>query len=109
MDHFEVLGIRRSAGEGEITAAFRALVKVHHPDHGGDEKRFTRLVLARAAALADAKKAPSARTQASRGATQRHEPEARHSSTTTFHVGPSPFEFPKPGLSDFVSFFNVRL
>ncbi|MDA4893634.1 J domain-containing protein [Streptomyces sp. MS2A] len=35
-DHYEVLQISRSASDDVIRAAYRSLMKVHHPDRGGD-------------------------------------------------------------------------
>lgn len=39
-DHYTTLGIQRTATQKEIKAAFRALAHTHHPDKGGDEKKF---------------------------------------------------------------------
>ncbi|WP_436343097.1 DUF5797 family protein [Natronorubrum sp. FCH18a] len=37
---YEVLGITKNANEVVVEAAYRALVKEHHPDHGGSQERF---------------------------------------------------------------------
>jgi hypothetical protein len=39
-DAHEVLGVDADADELVIEAAYKALVKEHHPDHGGDEEKF---------------------------------------------------------------------
>jgi DnaJ-domain-containing protein 1 len=47
---FDVLGVRSSASDEEIRAAYRRKVKEAHPDHGGDSKSFRRVREAYAAA-----------------------------------------------------------
>ena len=42
-DPYQVLGLASSASAAEIKAAYRALVKQHHPDAGGDEHRILEL------------------------------------------------------------------
>jgi molecular chaperone DnaJ len=42
-DPYQVLGVAASASAVEIKAAYRALVKRHHPDAGGDEHRILEL------------------------------------------------------------------
>lgn len=43
-DYYEILGVGRSASEGEIKQAFRKLAHQHHPDKaGGDEAKFKEL------------------------------------------------------------------
>lgn len=42
-DPYAVLGVPPSATATEIKAAYRALVKLHHPDAGGDEERILAL------------------------------------------------------------------
>ena len=40
MDYYEVLGITKSASQEEVKKAFHKLAHKHHPDKGGDEKKF---------------------------------------------------------------------
>jgi molecular chaperone DnaJ len=42
-DPYRVLGLTAAASGAEIKAAYRALVKQHHPDAGGDEERIIAL------------------------------------------------------------------
>jgi len=39
-DYYKILGIDKGATEDEIKKAFRKLAHQHHPDKGGDEKKF---------------------------------------------------------------------
>jgi len=43
MDYYELLGVSRDASEKDIKNAFRKLAAKHHPDKGGDHKKFTQL------------------------------------------------------------------
>ena len=40
MDYYEVLGVAKTATQDEIKKAFHKLAHKHHPDKGGDEKKF---------------------------------------------------------------------
>lgn len=39
-DYYQTLGVPRTASEDDIKKAFRKLAMKHHPDRGGDEKKF---------------------------------------------------------------------
>ena len=34
------LGLKRNATKSEIKSSYRSLVKLHHPDAGGEKERF---------------------------------------------------------------------
>ena len=40
MSHYSTLGVEKSASPEEIKAAFKKLAMTHHPDRGGDQKKF---------------------------------------------------------------------
>ncbi len=43
VDHYQVLQIRPDAEPAVVKAAYRALIKIHHPDRGGDTRLADRL------------------------------------------------------------------
>jgi len=54
-DHYAALGVPRTATQDEIKRAFRSLASKHHPDKGGDTKKFQEIQSAYAV-LSDAQK-----------------------------------------------------
>lgn len=40
MDYYSTLGLKRGASDAEIKKAYRSMAMKHHPDRGGDEKKF---------------------------------------------------------------------
>lgn len=46
MNHYQTLGVPRNASAATIKRAYRALVKTHHPDAGGDADRFKEIAQA---------------------------------------------------------------
>ncbi len=43
MNCYQILGIQSSATEEEIKKAYRKLAHLHHPDKGGDAKKFSQV------------------------------------------------------------------
>ncbi len=43
MDYYSTLGITRNASQEEIKKAYRKMAMQHHPDRGGDEKKFKQI------------------------------------------------------------------
>lgn len=43
MDYYSTLGINRNASQDEIKKAYRKMAMEHHPDRGGDEKKFKQI------------------------------------------------------------------
>ena len=46
MDPYVTLGVRRNCTRDQVKAAFRAKVRIAHPDRGGDEQAFIALCAA---------------------------------------------------------------
>jgi DnaJ-class molecular chaperone len=40
MDYYSTLGLQRNASDADIKKAYRSMAMKHHPDRGGDEKKF---------------------------------------------------------------------
>lgn len=40
MDYYNILGLQRGASQEDIKKAYRSMAMKHHPDRGGDEKKF---------------------------------------------------------------------
>jgi DnaJ-class molecular chaperone len=43
MDHYQTLGVAKSATPDEIKKAYRKLAAIHHPDKGGDTAQFQKV------------------------------------------------------------------
>jgi curved DNA-binding protein len=80
MDYYNTLGISKSASEADIKSAYRKMAMKHHPDRGGDEKKFKEVTEAYET-LSD----PQKKQMIDMGV----DPNAQH---TSYRQG-SPFEF----------------
>lgn len=80
MDYYNTLGISKSASEADIKTAYRKMAMKHHPDRGGDEKKFKEVTEAYET-LSD----PQKKQMIDMGV----DPNAQH---TSYRQG-SPFEF----------------
>jgi curved DNA-binding protein len=56
-DYYKILGVSKSATKDEIKKAFRKAAQKHHPDKGGDEKKFKEVGEAYAVLSDDQKRA----------------------------------------------------
>ena len=43
MDHYQTLGVAKTATPDEIKKAYRKLASQHHPDKGGDPEMFKQI------------------------------------------------------------------
>jgi hypothetical protein len=44
LECYRILGVQPNASKSELKARFRSLVKLHHPDHGGDRTTYEQVV-----------------------------------------------------------------
>lgn len=86
-DYYNVLGVTAQATAAEIKAAYRKLSKQHHPDFGGDPKRFSAV-----AEAADVLMDPESREAYDRE--RRHE-EARKAAKSSWSYEPPPSSAPR--------------
>ena len=80
MDYYSTLGLKRGASDADIKKAYRSMAMKHHPDRGGDEKKFKEVTEAYET-LSD----PQKKQMLDMGV----DPNAQH---TSYRQG-SPFEF----------------
>ena len=45
MNYYNTLGLKQNASDDEIKTAYRKMAMKHHPDRGGDEKKFKEIVI----------------------------------------------------------------
>jgi len=83
MDYYDILGVNRSANADEIKQAYRRLAKQHHPDKGGDTKKFQEIQSAY-----DVLGDESKRSEYDRPKNSFHQ----NPGGFPFHAGPSGFE-----------------
>ena len=90
MDYYSTLGVPKNASDADIKKAYRSLAMKHHPDRGGDEKKFKEISQAYEV-LSD----PEKRRMVDQGV----DPNRQGS-------GPNDFNFRSGGFDDFFSQFG---
>lgn len=93
MDYYATLGLKRGASPDEIKKAYRSLAMKHHPDRGGDEKKFKEI-----SAAYDTLSDPQKKQMVDQGV----DPNAQHQHGG-FNQGPFEFHF---GAGNFEDVFN---
>lgn len=99
MSHYDTLGVSTSATPDEIKRAFRKLASQHHPDKGGDTKRFQEIQVAY-----DVLGDPAKR--------QQYDLERSGHGGMRFTVNGNPFDGfggVPPGMEDFFKHFNFNV
>jgi curved DNA-binding protein len=92
MDYYSTLGLKRGASPDEIKKAYRSMAMKHHPDRGGDEKKFKEI-----SAAYDTLSDPQKKQMVDQGM----DPNAQQSGG--FNQGPFEFHF---GAGNFEDVFN---
>jgi curved DNA-binding protein len=92
MDYYSTLGLKRGASPDEIKKAYRSMAMKHHPDRGGDEKKFKEI-----SAAYDTLSDPQKKQMVDQGM----DPNAQQGGG--FNQGPFEFHF---GAGNFEDVFN---
>lgn len=98
MDYYATLGLKRGASDSEIKKAYRSMAMKHHPDRGGDEKKFKEISQAYEA-LSD----PDKRRIIDMGGDPYAQPGAGG-----FNQGPFEFHFGTQNMDDLFSNFGFN-
>jgi curved DNA-binding protein len=94
MDYYSTLGLKRGASPDEIKKAYRSMAMKHHPDRGGDEKKFKEI-----SAAYDTLSDPQKKQMVDQGM----DPNAQQGGGGFHNRGPFEFQF---GAGNFEDVFN---
>lgn len=97
MDYYSTLGINRNASQDEIKKAYRKMAMQHHPDRGGDEKKFKQISEAYEI-LSD----PQKKQMVDMGV----DPKSQHHGGGGFNQGPFEFHFGSGNFEDIFGNFG---
>lgn len=98
MDYYATLGLKRGASQEEIKKAYRSMAMKHHPDRGGDEKKFKEISQAY-----DVLSDPQKKNMVDSGMDPLNQNQGfgQHSGPFEFHMGGVP-----PGMEDIFHHFG---
>jgi len=97
MDYYSTLGLKRGASPDEIKKAYRSMAMKHHPDRGGDEKKFKEI-----SAAYDTLSDPQKKQMVDQGM----DPNAQQGGGGFHHHGPFEFHFGAGNFDDVFSQFG---
>jgi hypothetical protein len=94
MDPYRTLGVDRGCSRDDVKAAFRAMVRLAHPDRGGDEQTFILFCAAYKKILEDLPPSPSAQepARAERNTNNPNRPAAKERPSPEAPRNPDPTE-----------------
>jgi len=97
MDYYSTLGLQRGASNEDIKKAYRSMAMKHHPDRGGDEKKFKEIEEAYRT-LSD----PQKKQMVDSGMDPNQQPQYGNS----WQNGPFEFHFGNNGMEDIFGHFG---
>jgi curved DNA-binding protein len=99
MDYYSTLGLKRGATDADIKKAYRSMAMKHHPDRGGDEKKFKEI-----SAAYDTLSDPQKKQMVDQGVDPNAQP--GHGGGGFYNQGPFEFHFGSDNINDIFGNFG---